>query len=65
MSENDPFADIRAAVERRFGSRARIENIAVPTLGGSNRTVIFDLIEATGRVCLESSSHQTSKISRH
>jgi aminoglycoside phosphotransferase (APT) family kinase protein len=49
VSENDPFADIRAAVERRFGNRARIDNISVPTLGGSNRTVIFDLIEATGR----------------
>jgi aminoglycoside phosphotransferase (APT) family kinase protein len=49
VSEADPFADIRGAVERRFGHRARIENISVPTLGGSNRTVIFDLVETTGR----------------
>ena len=41
----DPFDDIRRAVIRRFGTSARIANITVATLGGSSRTVIFDLIE--------------------
>src|SRR5579859_8075085 len=41
----DPFEDIRRAIRRRFGNEARIENIIVPTLGGSNRTVLFDLLE--------------------
>lgn len=31
------------AVRRRFGERAGIENLASATLGGSNRTVLFDL----------------------
>lgn len=42
----DEFDDIRRAVRRRFGETARIDNIVVPTLGGSNRTVLFDLIES-------------------
>lgn len=29
---------------RRFGEAAQIENIVVPTLGGSNRTVVFDVV---------------------
>jgi len=49
VSAADPFADIRAAIARRFGSGARVENISVPTLGGSNRTVIFDLVEQARR----------------
>lgn len=32
-------------MRRRFGARAEIGNIVAPTLGGSNRTVVFDLIE--------------------
>ncbi len=44
-----PFDDIRHAVRRRFGGAARLENIVVPTLGGSNRTVVFDLVEGTAR----------------
>ena len=31
-------------MRRRFGESARIENIVVPTLGGSNRTVAFDVV---------------------
>ncbi len=45
----DPFDDIRRAVRRRFGTAARIDNIVSPTLGGSNRTVVFDLIDANAR----------------
>jgi aminoglycoside phosphotransferase (APT) family kinase protein len=45
---SDEFEDIRRAVRRRFGEAARLDNIVVPTLGGSNRTVLFDLIEAGG-----------------
>ena len=41
----DALDDIRRAVRRRFGSNARIDNIVSPTLGGSNRTVVFDLME--------------------
>jgi aminoglycoside phosphotransferase (APT) family kinase protein len=41
----DAFDDIRKAVRRRFGEGARIDNIVSPTLGGSNRTVVFDLVE--------------------
>jgi aminoglycoside phosphotransferase (APT) family kinase protein len=37
------------AVKSRFGSGVKIENVVLPTLGGSNRTTIFDLVEAQGR----------------
>jgi aminoglycoside phosphotransferase (APT) family kinase protein len=43
------FDDIRKAVRRRFGENARIDNIVQPTLGGSNRTVVFDLVENNAR----------------
>jgi len=45
----DEFDDIRRAVRRRFGEGAEIENVVVPTLGGVNRTVLFDLVEGGGR----------------
>ena len=45
----DEFAPLRRAVCRRFGAAARIDNLAVPTLGGSNRTVLFDLVEGGAR----------------
>ncbi len=41
----DEVDDIRAAVRRRFGDQVEIGNIAIPTLGGVNRTVLFDLID--------------------
>jgi aminoglycoside phosphotransferase (APT) family kinase protein len=44
----DAYEDIRQAVRRRFGECAEIGNVVVPTLGGVNRTVIFDLIEEGG-----------------
>lgn len=43
------FDDLAAAIARRFGSAARIENVEVATLGGSNRTLLFDLIDGVGR----------------
>jgi aminoglycoside phosphotransferase (APT) family kinase protein len=41
----DELDDIRQAVRRRFGDTAEIANVVVPTLGGVNRTVIFDLVQ--------------------
>ena len=36
---------LRDAIARRYGAAARVENIVVATLGGSNRTLLFDLVE--------------------
>jgi aminoglycoside phosphotransferase (APT) family kinase protein len=36
--------DIARAVRRRFGTDARLDNVVQPTLGGSNRTVVFDVV---------------------
>jgi len=33
------------AARRRFGQTARVENLARPTVGGSNQTIVFDLME--------------------
>jgi len=44
----DAYDDIRRAVRRRFGEASDIANVVVPTLGGVNRTVIFDLVEGSG-----------------
>ena len=38
-----------AAIQRRFGCSASIENLDVATLGGSNRTILFDLVEGRSR----------------
>lgn len=40
---------LRAAVTRRFGADARLDNVVVATLGGSNRTLLFDLVEGAAR----------------
>lgn len=40
---------LRHAVTRRFGAAARIDNVVVATLGGSNRTLLFDLVEGPAR----------------
>jgi aminoglycoside phosphotransferase (APT) family kinase protein len=45
----DEFDDIGRAIRRRFGDGARMDNVVVPTLGGSNRTVLFDLIDGAAR----------------
>ena len=37
-------AALQAAVERRFGAAARVENVEQATLGGSNRTLLFDVV---------------------
>lgn len=45
----DEVADLKRALARRFGSAATVENVVVPTLGGSNRTILFDLVEGASR----------------
>lgn len=45
----DENARLVEAVRRRFGADAGVENVAVPTVGGSNRTVLFDVVEPAGR----------------
>jgi aminoglycoside phosphotransferase (APT) family kinase protein len=40
---------LRHAVTRRFGAAARIDDVVVATLGGSNRTLLFDLVEGAAR----------------
>jgi aminoglycoside phosphotransferase (APT) family kinase protein len=45
----EAFDDLAAAIARRIGSAARIENVEVATLGGSNRTLLFDLVEGASR----------------
>jgi aminoglycoside phosphotransferase (APT) family kinase protein len=46
---DEELAKLTRAVQRRSGAAARLENIVVPTLGGSNRTVIFDLVDGPAR----------------
>ncbi|MEQ8663655.1 MAG: phosphotransferase family protein [Gammaproteobacteria bacterium] len=40
---------LREAVRRRFGSATRIGNFSQATLGGSNRTILFDLLDGSAR----------------
>lgn len=40
---------LRTALVRRLGHDCRLENIVLATLGGSNRTVLFDLVEGRAR----------------
>ena len=40
---------LRAAVVRRFGTEAGIDNVVFTTVGGSNLTVLFDLIDGAAR----------------
>lgn len=40
---------LRAAVVRRFGAEAGIDNVVFTTVGGSNRTVLFDLVDGAAR----------------
>jgi len=39
---------LETAVRRRLGSAARIANLEAATLGASNRTLLFDLVEPAG-----------------
>lgn len=43
------LAGLSAAVRRRFGDSAKVENIVVPTLGAINRTIIFDCVVGSQR----------------
>lgn len=45
---------LRVACRRRYGNTAEIENVSVATLGGSSRTILFDLVTDTGREALVS-----------
>lgn len=45
----DPHEALARAMRGRFGSASTIENVIVPTLGGSNRTVVFDCVDGTSR----------------
>lgn len=43
------LARLEAAVRKRFGEAARLDAVQVATLGGSNRTLIFDLVQGESR----------------
>lgn len=45
----DTLDNLTAALRRRFGESARVESVEMPTLGGSNRTIVFDLVEGNSR----------------
>ena len=47
LAELAPRLD--SAVRRRFGGAARIADLEAATLGASNRTLLFDLVEPAGR----------------
>lgn len=47
-SDEGADAGLAAAVRRRLGDSTRIENVVAATLGGSNRTLIFDAVDAVG-----------------
>ena len=46
LAELEPL--LEAAVRKRFGSAAGIANLQAATLGASNRTLLFDLVEPGG-----------------
>lgn len=48
-AERGEFDDLAQVLRRRFGASARLENMVLPTLGGSNRTIVFDLVEGASR----------------
>lgn len=50
----DALERLRAACRRRHGDGVEIENVSVATLGGSSRTILFDLVTAHGREALVS-----------
>ena len=46
--KTDPTSLLQALItllRRRFGNSATIENITMPTLGGVNITIVFDLLQ--------------------
>lgn len=42
---SDPLPALATAVQRRFGSGAVVSNLVQATLGGSNRTLLFDVTQ--------------------
>lgn len=46
---DNELAGLRTAIKRRFGAAADIADIEQPTLGGSNRTIVFDLVQGASR----------------
>jgi aminoglycoside phosphotransferase (APT) family kinase protein len=46
---DDRLAALRTALRRRFGDAAEIAAISQPTLGGSNHTLVFDLLDGAAR----------------
>ncbi|MDQ2805236.1 MAG: phosphotransferase family protein [Pseudomonadota bacterium] len=49
VEPDDNLAGLRAAIRRRFGAGAEITNFEQPTLGGSSRTILFDLVQGASR----------------
>ena len=47
QSIDDIVGLLQACMRRHYGNDVSIDNVAVPTLGGSNRTIIFDLVEGS------------------
>jgi aminoglycoside phosphotransferase (APT) family kinase protein len=45
----DSVAKLQLALKRRYGEAARVENVSIATLGASNRTLLFDLVEPVGQ----------------
>lgn len=62
-SENE-LEPLRGAVRRRYGNSARVENVVVSTLGGINRTLIFDLVEGAARRRLVSRQESSGEADR-
>ncbi|MDP6182433.1 MAG: phosphotransferase family protein [Gammaproteobacteria bacterium] len=54
---------LRTSVQRRFGSAVRLENVEIAALGGSNRTVLFDLGETatTRRLVLRQETYKLAR----
>ncbi|MBQ0718810.1 MAG: phosphotransferase family protein [Gammaproteobacteria bacterium] len=46
---DDIVARLELALKRRYGEAASVENVAIATLGASNRTLLFDLVEPGSR----------------
>ncbi|MBL4781622.1 MAG: phosphotransferase family protein [Porticoccaceae bacterium] len=46
---DDIVAKLELALQRRYGEASRVENVSIATLGASNRTLLFDLVEPSGR----------------
>ncbi len=45
----DELELLSSALRRRFGNGVRVETLTVPSVGGSNKTYVFDLVEGMSR----------------